>query len=76
MRPDWWSPQPADDDAVTLAASPTGSPEFRPEPVPAEVPGMFVEQSLESWSPRDLFAGLARAVRWTGTVIVRGMATP
>lgn len=75
MRPDWRSLQPADDDAQALAAWHGGSLEIRAEPVPPESPGTFVEQSLDNWSPRDLFAGLARAVRWTGAAIARGVAT-
>jgi hypothetical protein len=35
------------------------------ESVPAECPGLFIEQPLERWSPRDLFVGILRLVRWT-----------
>lgn len=35
------------------------------ETVPAECPGVFIEQPLERWSPRDLMAGVFRLVRWT-----------
>jgi hypothetical protein len=53
-----------------------GAIRLAPEPTPAEDPGVFVAQPLERWSPRDLFVGLGRLVRWTGTAIVRGAATP
>jgi hypothetical protein len=32
--------------------------------VPAECPGLFVEQPFERWSPRDLIVGVLRLVRW------------
>jgi hypothetical protein len=35
------------------------------EAVPAECPGVFIEQPLERWSPRDLMTGVFRLVRWT-----------
>jgi hypothetical protein len=35
------------------------------EAVPAECPGIFIEQPLERWSPRDLITGVFRLVRWT-----------
>ena len=35
------------------------------EAVPAEAPGVFIEQPLERWSPRDLITGVFRLVRWT-----------
>jgi hypothetical protein len=36
-----------------------------PASVPAECPGLFIEQPLERWSPRDLIVGVLRLVRWT-----------
>ena len=33
--------------------------------VPAECPGVFIEQPLERWSPRDLIVGVLRLVRRT-----------
>jgi hypothetical protein len=33
--------------------------------VPAECPGLFIEQPLERWSPRDLIVGVLRLVRRT-----------
>jgi hypothetical protein len=44
------------------------------ELMPMESPGVFVEQPLDRWSPRDLTAGLARLVRWSGAANVRGEA--
>ena len=35
------------------------------EAVPAECPGVFIDQPLERWSPRDLITGVFRVVRWT-----------
>jgi hypothetical protein len=35
------------------------------EALPAECPGIFIEQPLERWSPRDLITGVFRLVRWT-----------
>jgi hypothetical protein len=35
------------------------------EAVPAESPGVFIDQPLERWSPRDLITGVFRLVRWT-----------
>jgi hypothetical protein len=35
------------------------------ELMPTESPGVFVEQPLDRWSPRDLATGLARLVRWS-----------
>ena len=35
------------------------------EVVPAESPGVFIDQPLERWSPRDLITGVFRLVRWT-----------
>ena len=63
MRPAGWSSHPADDGTLTLVQS--GANEIAAEPVPAECPGVFLEQPLERWSPRDLVAGLFRLVRWS-----------
>jgi hypothetical protein len=35
------------------------------EAVPAECPGIFIDQPFERWSPRDLITGVFRLVRWT-----------
>ena len=35
------------------------------EAVPAESPGVFIDQPLERWSPRELITGVFRLVRWT-----------
>ena len=65
MRPVCGSSQSADDGTMSSAefeahssAIPTGS-------VPAESPGVFMEQPLERWSPRDLIVGVLRLVRRT-----------
>jgi hypothetical protein len=63
MRPAGWSSHPADDDTLTLVQS--EAIEIGAEPVPAECPGVVLEQPLERWSPRDLVTGLFRLVRWS-----------
>jgi hypothetical protein len=35
------------------------------ESVPAECPGVFMEQPLERWSPRDVIVGVLRLFRRT-----------
>ena len=65
MRPVCWSSQPADDGTMPLAELGAQSAEIPAEPVPAETPGVFLEQPLERWSPRDLIMGVSRLVRWT-----------
>ena len=80
MRPVSWSQPPGDETVVVrrefeetaLSAPPEWVP---PEWAPPESPGVFVEQPLERWSPRDLVVGIARLVRSTGAAIVRGVAT-
>jgi hypothetical protein len=62
MRPVRRSQQHAEQDAPALEIA----AEFmKMETVPAECPGVFIEQPLERWSPRDLMAGVFRLVRWT-----------
>jgi hypothetical protein len=56
--------QRTDQDVVPLEADATPS-ELPLELVPAECPGVFIEQPLERWSPRDLIVGVFRLVRWT-----------
>jgi hypothetical protein len=65
MRPVSWSSQPADDGTLPLVEFGARSPEIPVEPVPAECPGVFLEQALERWSPRDLIMGVFRLARWT-----------
>jgi hypothetical protein len=63
MRPVSWSSQPADDGTLPLAELGARPPELAAEPVPAECPGVFREQALERWSPRELIMGVFRWVR-------------
>ena len=63
MHPVRRSPQLMDQDAVSLEVD-IESIEMSLEPVPAECPGVVVEQPLERWSPRDLIAGIFWLVRW------------
>jgi proteasome lid subunit RPN8/RPN11 len=65
MRPAGWSSHPADDGTLTLVRSDVQALEMATESVPAECPGVVLEQPLERWSPRDLVAGLFRLVRWS-----------
>ena len=65
MRPVCWSSQSADDGTAPLAEVGAQSRESLVESVPAECPGVFIEQPLERWSPRDLIVGVLRLVRWT-----------
>jgi hypothetical protein len=62
MRPDRRSPQHAEQDALSLQVA---AETIEVEAVPAECPGVFIEQPLERWSPRDLITGVFRLVRWT-----------
>ena len=60
----------ADQDVVPLEADTPLEADAKPselplELVPAECPGVFIEQPLERWSPRDLIVGVFRLVRWT-----------
>lgn len=64
MRPVRRSPQRTDQDALSLEID-ADSIEVSLESVPAECPGVFIEQPLERWSPRDLIMGVFRLVRWT-----------
>jgi hypothetical protein len=59
-----------------IPAEPTPTDELMltAELMPTESPGVFVEQPLDRWSPRDLANGLARLVRWSGAANVRGEA--
>jgi hypothetical protein len=63
MRPVSWSSQPADDGTLPLGEFGAQSSEIPADPVPAECPGVFREQALERWSPRDLIMGVFRWVR-------------
>ena len=65
MRPVCWSSQSADDGTAPLADVHAQSSEITAAAVPAECPGVFMEQPLERWSPRDLIVGVLRLVRWT-----------
>ena len=64
MVPVCQSPQCADDKAAPVEAG-AGPTERSLQSVPAECPGVFIEQPLERWSPRDLIVGVSRLVRWT-----------
>jgi hypothetical protein len=62
MHPVRRSQQQTEQDAPALDSA----AEFmKIDTVPAECPGVFIEQPLERWSPRDLMAGVFRLVRWT-----------
>lgn len=65
MRPVCWSSQRTDDGPMPLAEPEAAPVDLIAEPVPAESPGVFLEQPLERWSPRDLIVGVFRLVRWT-----------
>jgi len=65
MRPVCGSSQSADDGAAPFAGCEVQSSEIAGDSVPAECPGVFMEQALERWSPRDLIGGVLRLVRWT-----------
>ena len=65
MRPVSWSSQPADGGTLSLAGFDPQAAEIPAEFVPAECPGVFLEQALERWSPRDLIIGVFRWVRWS-----------
>ena len=56
------TPQHADQIALSLQVV---AETIEVEAVPAECPGVFIEQPLERWSPRDLITGVFRLVRWT-----------
>ena len=80
MRPVSWSQPPGDEITVVRRESEereSAEDACRAPPAraPTESPGVFVEQPLERWSPRDLVVGVARLVRSTGAAIVRGVAT-
>jgi hypothetical protein len=55
--------------------APTDELMLTAELMPTESPGIFVEQPLDRWSPRDLATGLTRLVRWSGAANLRGEAT-
>ena len=61
MRPVRRSPQHAEQDALSLRVD---AEIIEVATVPAECPGVFIEQPLERWSPRDLITGVFRLVRW------------
>lgn len=62
MRPVRRSSQRKDQSAPVLEVDAESN---EMEAVPAECPGVFIEQPLERWSPRDLMTGMFRLVRWT-----------
>lgn len=64
MSPVCRSSQRTDQDALVFEVD-AELVEFSVEAVPAECPGLFIEQRLERWSPRDLIVGVFRLVRWT-----------
>ena len=64
MRPVCWSSQSADDGTAPLDVGAQSS-ESLVESVPAECPGMVMEQPLERWSPRELIFGVLRLLRRT-----------
>jgi hypothetical protein len=66
MRPVCWSSQAADDGRVPAAEFDAQSSDVPAASVPTECPGVFMEQPLERWSPRDLIVGLLRLVRRPG----------
>jgi hypothetical protein len=65
MRPVIWSSHPVDDGTPMFAQSDVQAIEIAAEAVPAECPGVILEQPLERWSARDLLLGLSRLVRWS-----------
>jgi hypothetical protein len=65
MCPVCGSSQSGDDGAMPFAQFEARSSEVPAESVPAECPGVFMEQPLERWSPRDLIVGVLRLVRRT-----------
>jgi hypothetical protein len=65
MRPVCGSSQSADDGTMPFAGFDTQSSAIPTGSVPEESPGVFMEQPLERWSPRDLVTGLFRLVRRT-----------
>ena len=65
MRPVSWSSQSADDGMAPLAEVGAQSSDNLVESVPAECPGVFMEQPLERWSPRDVIVGVLRLFRRT-----------
>jgi hypothetical protein len=69
MRPVQRSPQQTKESASSLevdeAAIEVDEAALEIEAVPAECPGVFIEQPLERWSPRDLATGVSRLARWT-----------
>jgi hypothetical protein len=62
MHPVRRSPQHNDDNATAIEVAVEA---IAIEAVPAECPGVFIEQPLERWSSRDLITGVFRLVRWT-----------
>jgi hypothetical protein len=62
MHPVRRAPQHTDDNAIALEVAVAA---IEIEAVPAECPGVFIEQPLERWSSRDLITGVFRLVRWT-----------
>jgi hypothetical protein len=64
MRPVRRSPQHTKHDVLSREVD-AALIEISLEAVPAECPGVFIEQPLERWSPRDLITGVFRLVRWT-----------
>ena len=65
MRPVCGSSQSGDDGTAPFVPCEVSSSEAPAESVPAECPGVFMEQSLERWSQRDVIVGVLRLVRRT-----------
>jgi hypothetical protein len=65
MRPVCGLSQSGDGGTMPFAEFEAQSIGIPAESVPAECPGLFIEQPLERWSPRDLIVGMLRLVRWT-----------
>jgi hypothetical protein len=66
MRPVCRSSQNPDDGREPAAEFNAQSGDVPTAAVPSECPGVFMEQPLDRWSPRDLYVGLLRLVRRPG----------
>ena len=65
MRRVCGSSQAVDGGAMPFVAEFEAEPSGLPaEPTPPECPGVFMEQPLDRWSPRDLVLPALRLVRW------------
>lgn len=65
MRPVCGSSKSVADGATPFAECVVQLRDIPADTVPAECPGLFIEQPLERWSPRDLIVGVLRLVRRT-----------